>query len=127
MKFIKTLYYHIKGTNNSDENNHEYNYIKAQVYYDEGGYSIFGGDYRPRGYYTSAYPVGRWKDNIGWSEMTQIFGGGAKCTLFEVSRQSQKKEREAVEMFDRNIDEYLKKVYSDMEFDFVTDEKGEII
>ena len=52
MKTIAKRYYHIVGTQTAEEGgiNTRYNYIKAEVYYDEGGYSYFTYRNTPRGY-----------------------------------------------------------------------------
>lgn len=121
MKIIEKKYYHIVGTNKAEDvgiGSTEENYIKADVYYDEGGYGFLSGAHTKRGYNISAYTVGRGKDNYGYWESTNVFGcKGAKEFLFEVNRQSKKKEAEALEYFNEHIEEFIRKAFPGIEYE----------
>lgn len=119
MKTLKTIYYHITGTPTADENgvNLEENYIKADVYYSEGGYSYFSYKQTPRGYFISARTVGRGKAGAaGFMESYSILNPrGFKQIIGEpVTRQSAKKEREAIAVFDATIDDFIKVNFPDL-------------
>ena len=120
MKRIKEIYYHIEGTDKADDRttfgcSTSENYVKAEVYYDEGGYSMFTGNMHPRAYYISAHTVGRGKDGAGYWESNSILNPrGAKEMICEVSRQSKKKTEEAEQYFDENIERFLSQVYPDL-------------
>lgn len=118
MKTIKTYYYHIDGTEKAEERemgNTSVNYVKADVYYSEGGVSMFTYKNTPRAYFISVHKVGRGKDSCGYWESTAIFqNDGVKKMLFEVGRQSKKKEMEALEYFEKNIDEFANEAYPDL-------------
>lgn len=119
MKRIAERYYHIVGTANEDDvkiGDSGTNYIKAEVYYSEGGVSMFTYKQTPRGYFMSVHKVGRGKDTYGYWESTAIFdNGGARSLIAEVSRQSKKREAEALEYFEKNIDAYIKQIYPELE------------
>lgn len=119
MKTIAERYYHIVGKPKAEElglGSTEENYIRADVYYDEGGYGYLSGKISKRGYSISAHTIGRGKDAHGYWESTNIFGcKGAKQFLFDVKRQSKKKESEAVAYFNENIDEFVRKTFEGME------------
>ena len=120
MKIIKTKYYHIKGTIKATDagiGKANDNYVKAEVYYDEGGMSLFTYKNNPRAYWMSVHKVGRGKDSCGYWESTTIFGGGYKSLIKEVGRQSKKAEAEAVAHYDAHIDEYVKQAYPDLELE----------
>ena len=122
MKTLKTIYYHITGTPTADENgvNLEENYIKADVYYSEGGYSYFSYKQTPRGYFISARTVGRGKaGEAGYMESYSIINPrGFKQIIGEpVTRQSAKKEREAIAYFEENIDKLLSEQFSSIVFE----------
>lgn len=121
MKTIKTIYYHIKGEPKAEDvgigSTHE-NYIKAEVYYSEGGYSFFTYKNTPRAYFMSVHKIGRGKNEHGaWESVGVFSNGGAKMLLEEVKRQSKKKEAEAVSFFDMNIDDYVAKVFPELELE----------
>ena len=119
MKIIKERFYHIIGTPNANEikmGSAERNYIKAEVYYDEGGYSYLSYKHTPRAYFICVYKIGRGKDSCGFWESHEIFTpNGAKAMVCEVTRQSKKKETEAVEYFETNIEKLLREAYGDVE------------
>lgn len=122
MKTLKTIYYHITGTPTADENgtNLEENYIKADVYYSEGGYSYFSYKNTPRGYFISARTVGRGRAGAaGFMESYSILNPrGFKQMIGEpVTRQSAKKERDAIIYFDANIDALLLEQFSGVLFE----------
>lgn len=116
MKTIAKRYYHIVGTPTAEEGgiNTRYNYIKAEVYYDEGGYSYFTYRNTTRGYYMSAVDVGR---GNGFESITMFNDKARKMLIEEVSRQSKKREAEALEYFEANIEEFVKNTYYDTEID----------
>lgn len=116
MKTLKTLYYHIAGTKTADNTGYELdtNYVKAEVYYSEGGYSCFTYKQIPRAYFISARTVGRGKaGDAGYMESYKLLcGDGAKKMIGEpVTRQSAKKERDAIAFFDENIDSFVSEVF----------------
>lgn len=121
MKVLKTKYYHIKGTPDINEiglGSAEQNYIKAECYYDEGGYSMFTYKQVPRAYYMSVYKLGRGKDRCGIWESHALFGGdGCKLKLKEVKRQSRKAAEEALAYFDEQIDDFVSKAFPDLEIE----------
>ena len=118
MNKLKTLYFKIAGTPDAKDlgmGSSIKNYIKAEVYYDKGGYSCFTYKNRPRGYVVSAAPVGVWLDSCGTWESYEMFSAVRKGEfLFEVSRQSKKKNDEAVKYFDKNIDRLVKEWFPDI-------------
>lgn len=119
MKTIKKTYYHIKGTPKADENNigsKGSNYLKAEVYYSEGGYSYFTYRNTPRGYFMSVTNVGRARCGGGYSETQIMFNDRArKYIIQEVTRQSKKAEAEALAYFEKHIDNFVKQVYPEYE------------
>lgn len=121
MKILKTIYYHINGEPTKETTSSEtyQNYVKADVYYDKGGYSYFSYKQTPRAYFMSVHKVGRWKfkddQYPGYMESTALFNNdGCKRLLFEVEKQSKKRSAEAEAYFDEHIDEFLKSVYPDL-------------
>lgn len=102
MKTLKTLYY-------VNENKHN-SFIKAELYYDKGGYSVFSGKMCPRAYWMSVHEVKR----DGVFESVQVFNNGCKKLLHEVGRQSKKWDNLSLEDFDKNIDNFVKHVYPDL-------------
>lgn len=117
MKTIATRYYHINGMPKADEVGIGYsdiNYIKAEVYYDEGGYSYFTCRRTTRGYYMSAVEVGRGGNFISH---TLFNDRGRKQMISEVSRQSKKREAEALAYFEENIDDFVKQIYANLDID----------
>lgn len=125
MKIIETRYYHIKGTVTADGagiGRVTDNYVKAEVYYDEGGYSLFTYKQNPRAYWMSVHKVGRGKDACGYWESTTIFGGGYKSLIKEVGRQSKKAEAEALTHFNANIDDYVRQAFPELELELETKE-----
>ena len=121
MNILQQRYYHIKGTPDADEigmGSAKENYVKAEVYYSEGGYSYFTYKQTPRAYFMSVYKLGRGKDAAGYWESHTLFGNdGAKKMVFEVNRQSKKKAEQAQEYFETNIEQFLKAVYPDLELE----------
>lgn len=121
MKNIKSIYYHIDGTPMAEEvgiGSTRENYVRADVYYSEGGYSYFTYKNTPRAYFMSVHMVGRGKDACGYFESTAIFqNNGAKMLLQEVTRQSKKREAEALAYFEEHIDEYVAKIYPDLKLE----------
>ena len=118
MKRIKEIYYHIDGTPTKEEakiiSNKE-NYIKATVYYSEGGFSYFTYKQTPRAYFLSAQPVTLAKaGEAGTMESLAMFNNNAfKIMIGEpVNRQSKKKESEALKYFENNIDRILAENYT---------------
>ena len=118
MKRIKEIYYHIDGTPTKEEakiiSNKE-NYIKATVYYSEGGFSYFTYKQTPRAYFLSAQPVTLAKaGEAGTMESLAMFNSNAfKIMIGEpVNRQSKKKESEALKYFENNIDRILAENYT---------------
>ena len=118
MKRIKEIYYHIDGTPTKEEakiiSNKE-NYIKATVYYSEGGFSYFTYKQTPRAYFLSAQPVTLAKaGEAGTMESLTMFNNNAfKIMIGEpVTRQSKKKEAEALKYFENNIDKILAENYT---------------
>lgn len=114
MKSIAKRYYHIVGTPTEGGINTPNNYIKAEVYYDEGGYSYFTYRNTTRGYYMSAIDVVR---GNGFESITMFNSKARKMLIEEVSRQSKKREAEALEYFEANIEEFVKNTYYDTEID----------
>lgn len=125
MKIIEKRYYHIKGTVSGiglGIGKAITNYVKADVYYDDGSRSIMAGRRNPRGYWLSISKVGRGKDDCGWWESTAIYGNaGCKQLIFETTRQSKKREAEAVEYFRNNIDRYIAQMYQGIEVELETE------
>lgn len=121
MKTIKEIYYHIKGTKDAENlemGSATSNYVKADVYYSEGGYSVFSGKMCTRGYFISAHKVGRGKDSCGYWESHAILApDGGKRMLFEVNRQSKKREEEALAIFEKDIHEFVTQLYPDLELE----------
>ena len=121
MKIIEKRYYHIMGEMKAGDTGIGHatgNYIRADVYYHEGGYGIMTYKYTPRAYYMSVHKVGYVRDACGTWESTQIFGNdGAKMKLKEVSRQSKKAEAEALAYYRENINRYLNQVYPELELE----------
>lgn len=118
MKVIKTIFYHIEGTKKVDEiglGSSEQNYVKAEVYYDEGGYSYFTYKNTPRAYFMSAVKIGRGRDSAGtWESHTMFGSDGRKLLIEEVNRQSKKREADALAYFEANIDDFVAKVFPDL-------------
>ena len=117
MKTIAKRYYHVNGTPTAEEagiNVPIGNYIKAEVYYDEGGYSYFTYKNHPRAYYISAVEIGR---GGNYESHTLFSDTGRKQMICEVTRQSKKREAEALAYFEENIDEFVKRVYADRDID----------
>ncbi len=119
MKTLKTIYYHINGTQKADERgigDTSENYVKAEVYYSEGGYSYFTYKNTPRAYFMSAHTVGRGKDSCGYWESHSICSpNGAKEMIGNpVARQSKKKADEAQAYFDANVDEFVAKIFPNL-------------
>lgn len=117
MKTIAKRYYHVNGTPTAAEagiNVPIGNYIKAEVYYDEGGYSYFTYKNHPRAYYISAVEIGR---GGNFESRTLFSNTGRKQMICEVTRQSKKREAEALAYFEENIDEFVKRVYADRDID----------
>lgn len=121
MKNIKSIYYHIDGTPMAEEvgiGSTRENYVRADVYYSEGGYSFFTYKNTPRAYFMSVCKIGRGKDEHGaWESMGVFSNGGAKMMLQEVTRQSKKREAEALAYFEEHIDEYVAKVFPELELE----------
>ena len=121
MKIIKSIYYHIGGEPKAEEvgigSTHE-NYVKAEVYYSEGGYSLWTYKNTPRAYFMSVIKIGRGKNEHGaWESVGVFSNGGAKMMLQEVARQSKKREAEALAYFEEHIDEYVAKVFPELELE----------
>lgn len=118
MKIIKTIFYHIDGTKSAEDTglgSSETNYVKAEVYYSEGGYSYFTYKNTPRAYFMSVNKIGRGKDAAGtWESYGLLSGEGANLLIEEVSRQSKKREENALAYFDEHVDEFVAKVYPDL-------------
>lgn len=122
MKILKERYYHIGGTPRKEDSNYATevdNYVKADVYYHEGGYSLFTGDKQSRAYFMSVSKIGRGQNSIS---VTIFQNDGAKIKLKEVSRQSKKAAAEAMAYFDENIDRFVSEIYPNLELEF-EDEK----
>lgn len=118
MKILKTKYYHIKGTPTVDGiglGSSVENYIKAECYYDEGGYSMFTYKQVPRAYYMSAYKLGRGKDSCGTWESHSLFADGCKLKLKEVKRQGKKAAEESLSYFDEQIDDFIARAFPALE------------
>lgn len=118
MKRIKEIYYHIDGTPTKEDAkiiSDKENYIKATVYYSEGGFSYFTYKQTPRAYFLSAQPVTLAKaGEAGTMESLTMFNNNAfKIMIGEpVNRQSKKKEAEALNYFENNIDRILAENYT---------------
>ena len=118
MKRIKEIYYHIDGTptkETADIIGSKENYIKATVYYSEGGFSYFTYKQTPRAYFLSAQPVTRANaGESGTMEKLTMFNNNAfKMMIGEpVTRQSKKKEADALHYFENNIDRILAENYT---------------
>ena len=118
MKRIKEIYYHIDGTPTKEDAkiiSGKENYIKATVYYSEGGFSYFTYKQTPRAYFLSAQPVTLAKaGEAGTMESLTMFNNNAfKIMIGEpVNRQSKKKEAEALNYFENNIDRILAENYT---------------
>lgn len=122
MKVIRTRYYHINGTPKASEvglGHAKANYIKAEVYYDAGGYSYFTYKNNPRAYYISAVDIGR---GGGYESHTLFNDRGRKQMVTEVTRQSKKREAEALAYFNENIDEFVRRIYADVDIDMEYEE-----
>lgn len=119
MKTLRTINYHIKGTPTMDEcqaGSVKGNYLKADVYYSEGGYSYFTYKNTPRGYFMSVVDVGMARDNYGISTSHTLFNDrGRKYMIKEVTRQSKKAEAEALAYFEEHIADFVKQVYPECE------------
>ena len=120
MKILKTLYFHIDGTPTKE--NADFltakgnNYIKATVYYSEGGYSYFTYKQTPRAYFFSCQPVTRAKaGEAGTMETWTMFDNMAYKEMIgePVTRQSKTKEAAAINYFLENIENFLKDNYSE--------------
>ena len=121
MKTLAKRYYHVIGCPKADEITHTINnnYVVADVYYDKGGYSYFSYKSTPRGYFMSVYRMGRYVTEDGYGmEVHTLFGnGGMKRMIKEVSRQTAKGDREAIEIYERDIEEFVREVFSDLELE----------
>ena len=118
MKILQTIYYHIDGTPTkeaADIIGSKENYIKATVYYSEGGFSYFTYKQTPRAYFLSAQPVTRAKaGEAGTMEKLTMFNNNAfkKMIGEPVTRQSKTKEAAAINYFLENIESILKENYA---------------
>lgn len=121
MKVLAKKYYRVKGCPKASEAGYSVtdNYVQADVYYTKGGYSYFTYKDTPRGYFVSAVRIGRYTTDDGYEmESHTLFGGnGAKQLIKEVSRQTAKGDREALEFYEQNINEFVRKVFPDLEFE----------
>lgn len=119
MKILRTINYHIKGTPTMDEcqtGSVKGNYLKAEVYYSEGGYSYFTYKNTPRGYFMSVVDVGMARNEYGTSTSHTLFNDrGRKYMIKGVARQSKKAETEALAYFEEHIDDFVKQVYPEYE------------
>ena len=91
-----TKYYALK------ENGQKNNYLRADLFYDLGGYSYFTGNANARGYYISVRPVSK-GDRM---ESYTLFDG-IKKLVKEVTRQSKKAEQEAENMFPDEVQQLI--------------------
>ena len=125
MKYIKEIYYHIKGTPKAEDagmGTVRDNYVKADCYYDKGGYSYFTYKQTPRAYFISAHKIGRGKSSCGYYESYQLFSDdGGKMLVREVARQTKKGEAEALAFFEENIGRLLERLYPDLELEVLDD------
>ena len=119
MKVLAKRYYHIKGCPKANEADYNVtdNYIEADVYYTKGGYSYFTYRDTPRGYFMSVSRIGRYDLGGAIMEAQTLFGSGYKQMIKEVSRQTAKGDRESVEVYERDIDEFIKSVFPDLELE----------
>jgi len=121
MEKLKEVFYHIKGAptlNDIGLGSSVQNYIKANVYYDKGGWSYLSYRETPRGYFMSVSKIGRGRDTAGIWESTALFSNdGARKTIFEVAKKSKKKSADAEAYFDANIESFLKAVFPDLELE----------
>ena len=74
----------------------ENNFLKVELYYSLGGFNYFTYKEEPRGYYLSATPIERSETCGCVMESFTAFSGIKQCVL-ECSRQSKKREAEALE------------------------------
>lgn len=119
MKVLKRRFYRIVGCPKATETDRSYNnYVEADVYYDKGGMSWFSYKVIPRGYYMSTSIMGRFTSGGVAMESHTLGGRGYKQTIKEVSRQTAKASREAIEYYEKNIDKYVKDAFSDLELEF---------
>ena len=121
MKTIETKLYHIKGEPTEREAGWSTsdNYIEADVYYTKGGYSYFTYKNTPRGYFMSASKIGRYIVDKIVMESRTLGGEGYKEMIKEVARQTAKAESEAIEYFNANIDEFVRKAFPGLELEEV--------
>lgn len=121
MEILAKRYYHIKGCPKANDATFSVtdNYIEADVYYTKGGYSYFSYKNTPRGYFMSVSRIGRYDMNGVMMESHSFGAAGCKKMLKEVSRQTAKGNREAVEIYERDIAEFVKEVFPDLELEEV--------
>lgn len=88
-------------------------HLKTEVYYSLGGVNYFTYKNEPRGYYVSVSPVTREAKN-GVSMESYAAFSGVKKLIVPATRQTKKKEQEAKEYFDRNVDSLVREWFPDM-------------
>ena len=103
MKNLKTIYIPTK-------NEERTNFLKGEVYYDEGRRSMFTLKEIKRGFYMSITPVNR--KNCG-SYFMESGNGGRKMLIEEVNRYSKKSGEKAVDYFDKNIKKIVLDYFSE--------------
>ena len=87
------------------DNGQRENYLKVELYYSKGGMNYFTYRNEPRGYYISATPVERNGIMEGFTAFT-----GIRKLVREVSRKSEKAEREAEATFETEAKELIEYV-----------------
>lgn len=116
MKIIKEIYFHIKGTETAEKAGFTTtaNYVKASVYYHEGGFSCLTYKNTPRAYYMAARTIGRGKTAGGYMESCGMFEGRKLMIGEPVTRQTAKKEAAAVAYFNDNIEAFVRELYPEL-------------
>ena len=87
----------------------ENNFLKVELYYSLGGYNYFTYKEEPRGYYLSATPVER-EEKYGCVMESVVAFSGIKQCIVPCSRQSKKREAEALEKMGGYKDELVAEV-----------------
>lgn len=98
---VKYEYLSAKGGDNK--------FLKCELYYDLGGYSMFTHEERPRGYYVSVMPV----EKNGIMESYAMFSG-FKMLVVECKRKSKKAEEQAKALYENAKNEIIRARFADV-------------
>lgn len=110
MADIKKVHFAVPGGkvyDKQDGREYKCTHIECSVWYSLGGVSFYDGHSYERGYYASVQPVELGNDGC----VSYMLGSGTKFLLLGCSRQSPKREAEAVAKFDAEVKDYIAKVF----------------